>query len=489
MLHDSVLARVAQSAERNDVLRELAILDTNPEPEFDAITQAAARLLGCSISLVSLIDTDRQWFKSRHNISIAETPIEWSFCRFAVERDEILVVEDATQDLQFANNPLVVPGGAEFRFYAGVPIRLRRNAEGDSVALGTLCVIDHQPQKPTAEALDALIKLARLTEMLLTARLNANKVQRQATALASAMTEKTRLHRQLHQAERMAGIGSWRLCLEENTVEWSPQVYAIHGLSPNDPIPVSTALDFFPGDNRRQISNAISRCIRSGQSYDLELDFITAKGDKRRVRAIGELELKNGKPEALIGVFQDITERNVLEQKLRDAADTDYLTQLASRRRFEREFDHIMFECVRDDRDLALVLIDLDHFKAINDTQGHAAGDKVLREVARRLRAPWLQQSFAARLGGDEFVLVLSDEQLLGDLDATMSHLLRELRLSFTDEASDDISYSLSATMGIAMLDRAQPSRTQMLKNADDALYHAKRHGRGTACLEGAPIS
>lgn len=482
MLYDLILSKTAKALDRDDTLRELAILDSSPEPEFDAITEAAASILGCSISLVSLIDTDRQWFKARHNVSISETPIEWSFCRHAVERDETLVVEDATKDSRFIDNPLVT-GDPMIRFYAGVPLALKRNCEGESVAFGTLCVIDEHPRSPTPEALAALTRLARLTEVLLAARLDTNKIQRQASALEVTNADKTRLHRQLHQAERMAGFGSWRLTLDDNHVEWSPQVYAIHEIPMVDPMPVATALDFYPGDGRARISTAIGNCIQNNEPYDLELDFVTASKIPRRVRAIGELEMKDGRPEALIGVIQDITERSNMEHKLRTAADTDDLTQLASRRRFNQQLDETIQSSLRNGSEVALVLIDLDHFKAVNDSLGHAVGDDVLREAALRMRAPWLQQSFAARPGGDEFVLILTDAHLLEQLDETLSRLLQDLQFSCAHGLGEDDLHLISATLGVAMLDHNRPNRVELLKSADDALYNAKDHGRGSAFM------
>lgn len=485
MEHNKDLSRFAQGHARQQALEELDILDTEAEPEFDAITQAAAQMLGCEVSLVSLLDHDRQWFKSRHNISIAETPIAWSFCRVATEIDAPLVVRDASRDPRFQNNPLVTQGSSPIRFYAGVPIKLKRNSEGDSVALGALCVINPEPLNPSPEALDALERLARLTELLLEARVNARKVERQAAQLSKAMAEAKRMHRHLHQGERMGGFGSWRLSLIDNVVEWSPQVFAIHELEEADGIPAGDALDFYPPEDREILSDAISRCIQTGESYDLELDFITAKGRHRRVHAIGELELLNGRPEALIGVFQDVTERFELETMLRNAADTDDLTRIASRRGFNSAIKLLMRESASKQSDLALILIDLDHFKQVNDGFGHAAGDRVLREVALRLRSPWLKQSFAARLGGDEFVLVLQDPGLIANLDKTIARLARELRLDLVFDADnaeqEGLRHCITASIGAACMDLADPALKTLLKDADKSLYKAKGYGRGNA--------
>jgi signal transduction histidine kinase len=125
---------------RLDVLRAYHILDTPPEAAFDRITQLAADLFNTPMSAVSLIDADRQWFKSRVGLADPETPRAVSFCDHAMRTDEVMVVPDATEDARFAQNPLVT-GDLNVRFYAGAPLKLN-----SGVNLGALCVIDTVPR-------------------------------------------------------------------------------------------------------------------------------------------------------------------------------------------------------------------------------------------------------------------------------------------------------------------------------------------------------
>ena len=141
--------------ERLAELADYDVLDTPAEAPLDALTTLAARLLGTPISLVSIVDADRQWFKSRCGLDAPETGRDVSFCGHVIAADESMVVPDATVDPRFFDNPLVT-GPPFVRFYAGVPLR---TAKG--FALGTLCVIDHQSRAITADQLDSLEILAR----------------------------------------------------------------------------------------------------------------------------------------------------------------------------------------------------------------------------------------------------------------------------------------------------------------------------------------
>jgi len=154
--------------ERLAALQRYCVLDTPAEPAFDRLTHVVQHVLGVPTVLVSLVDSDRQWFKSRVGLGATETPRNISFCGHAVYLREPLVVPDATQDPRFADNPLVT-GPLGLRFYAGTPL-----ITADGHALGTLCAIDYKPRSaPTPAEMDVLAKLAEAVVAALELRLYA----------------------------------------------------------------------------------------------------------------------------------------------------------------------------------------------------------------------------------------------------------------------------------------------------------------------------
>ena len=461
-------------------LADLDILDTPPEDEFDTIVECAQRSFGCKIALLSIVDEHRQWFKAKCGLNASETPRGQAFCAHVIEQKEMLVVPDATKDPRFSDNPLVL-GAPHVRFYAGMPLRVHGGrTDGRSFAMGTLCIIDDKPRQLSDEDAAALRKMAKLAESLLNARA-ALALSMKATDEHRSLLQKVDLtHWQFRQAERMANIGSWRLTFADNHTEWSDQVYAIHGLPRGSSPPLDAALRFYPPHARAIVAAALERTMASGEPFDIETDFLTAQGDSRRVRTMGEIELRNGLPHAIVGVFQDVTIRHLMEQALRRSASTDDLTQLANRAHFNDMLDEKLAAARTMGQPLAVLLIDLDHFKAVNDRRGHLAGDDLLRAVASKLKAPYLAQSVAARLGGDEFVLIVTDPDLLADLPRLLRKVLADLRLPIGDKPD---LIPVSATIGAVRLAADISDRSEMLHRADIALYKAKQFQRGTAAI------
>jgi GAF domain-containing protein len=151
-------------AERIAALKEYHILDTGTEQSCDDITTLAAHICEVPIAMISLVDEDRQWFKSKVGLEQQQTSRDVAFCAHAILQNEPFVVRDATKDRRFADNALVT-GEPHVRFYAGIPLI---NPEG--LALGTLCVVDHQPRRLSAKQQEALQALSRQVMALLELR-------------------------------------------------------------------------------------------------------------------------------------------------------------------------------------------------------------------------------------------------------------------------------------------------------------------------------
>ena len=184
---------------RLKALQELNILDTLPEQAFDDITLLAAQITASPIALVSLVDRDRQWFKSKVGLDATETSRDLAFCAHAIlEPQELLLVPDAREDSRFASNPLVT-SDPNIRFYAGEPL-----VTASGHALGTLCVIDRTPRQLTAGQIAALKALSRQVMAQLDLR-------RVVAELKQAIAEREKYHQMLENYQRKLEVTNSRL--------------------------------------------------------------------------------------------------------------------------------------------------------------------------------------------------------------------------------------------------------------------------------------
>lgn len=461
----------AAEARRLAALHALDLLDTAPQREFDALVTLAADMLHCPAA-ITLVDRERLWVKARHGDLPDELSRDVSMCDHTIRQFDPMIVDDLRSDPRFADGPLVADG---LRFYAGAPIRARDEA-GELHAIGAICVTDTAPRSLSYEGRAALQHLATLAEALIAARATAIAAiemsadsERQARALE-------RQKRVFEQAERMAMIGSWRLRLADDDLSWSDQVFHIHGLPIGQFPSLDGALDFYPPASRALVADKLARTIETGEAFDFETDFVTARGVLRRVRSQAELEYDaDGRPVAIIGVFQDITAAHRLEEQLRRSADIDFLTGINNRAAFDRALDRAMATARETDTPLALAIIDLDGFKHINDTFGHHVGDDALRAIAERLSDDWLDGCTAGRLGGDEFALVIEDPALLADLDDFAVRLAAWLRVTLI---VDGVPVLCGGSVGVAPFTGDEPIR-DFLRRADMRLYEAKRRRIG----------
>ena len=346
-----------REAERLARLDRYHILDTLPEQTYDDLIKIASGICGAPISLVSLIDRDRQWFKANVGLDAAETPRDFAFCAHAISMpEEMLIVPDAQQDPRFRDNPLVT-GDPHIRFYAGAPL-----VTPDGHAIGTLCVMDRVPRTLQPFQIDAIKGLSRQVVALLELR---------------------RAYRDLrhHQAER----------------DW----------------------------------------------YETQL--------KQYQR--------------------DLEEENI---HLSRQSGTDALTGLANRHALNAALEWRIARALEGET-LHMAIVDIDHFKAINDRYGHQAGDKTLVNVAMALRSGDGAERSVARIGGEEFVLLLP---ALDDAQA-----LRECEKVRADVARMPNEMPVTVSIGVTAY-RPGDSAVELYLRADKAMYEAKREGRNRVVLD-----
>ncbi|CAM3406689.1 sensor domain-containing diguanylate cyclase [Paracoccus nototheniae] len=305
---------------RQCALERLDVLDTAPEPEFDKITNLVRAVFDVPIAAVSLIDRDRQWFKSVQGLETTETPRRVAFCNHTIRSQDILRIEDASVHPWFSDNPLVT-GPPGIRSYIGAPL-----VTADGYAIGSLCAIDRRPRVFSDE---------------------------QARVLAS---------------------------------------------------------------------------------------------------------------------FADLV-MNQLE--LRKMASVDLLTGLATRRAFAEAMDTAITESDRTGRPVSLICLDLDRFKAINDTFGHQTGDAVLVAVGDTVGAGCRDIGFAGRIGGEELAVLLVGTEP-DDAAAFAEGLRRRIEVQTLD---DHPQLVITASFGVAPRQPGMTAKAWMAA-ADAALYRAKHEGR-----------
>jgi PAS domain S-box-containing protein len=289
-------------AERIAELIDYGVLDTAPEEGFDRLTALAAELFDAPIALLTLIDDERQWFKSRHGLDLCSTDRRWAFCGYAIEQgpDAVMVVKDAAADERFCANPLVL-GDPKIRFYAGAVLT---TPSGHN--LGTICVIDTKPREaPLPNRLNRLRTLAKIAVDELELR-RANRAAR----------EKQRM---LELAETMAGVGHWRIEVPSGRQTWSEAVYAIHGVTRDSYDPnLADSAAFIHDDDRKAVFDKVQWAIACKGSYQFQFRLNRAGGELRHVLSKGVCDLDDdGAVTALIGVFQDVTDQVQSLQEIR----------------------------------------------------------------------------------------------------------------------------------------------------------------------------
>ncbi|MCA0048069.1 diguanylate cyclase [Mesorhizobium sp. B283B1A] len=302
------------------------------------------------------------------------------------------------------------------------------------------------------------------------ARLKA-EVAAQAALIARQDVSLAHSRKIFDRASVAARIGVWECSLPDEQLTWTDVVYDLFDLPRGSVLDRKAALECYPQSSRKVLETMRGRAIEERGGFTLDAEITTFAGRSRWIRITATVECEEGVPVRIFGMKQDITEEKILSDRMRYLAEFDAMPGLANRGRFQARLAH-----ADESRALgALLLVDLDGFKAVNDTFGHVVGDECLKAAAERLAGGCGEAELVARVGGDEFAVLLGPHL---DRSAVSSVARRLIEVMGKPLAVRGQSLRLGASIGIAFTDAGPPC--DLFQHADTALYAAKAAGRNT---------
>ncbi|MGN7160498.1 sensor domain-containing phosphodiesterase [Sphingomonas sp. SAFR-052] len=434
---------------RLEALRSYGLFGSPPEPDYDQITELAARLFNAPICTVSLIGQDEQWLKSYHGLAICSTPRDVSFCAHTLGAAEPLVVLNAPEDPRFYNNALVT-GAPDIRFYAGAPL-----IDDEGVHLGAFAIVDTKPRLHFSREERSLLK-----------------------QLAAIVTARMRKGRDTRSDEALGGFANATpLAVITATSEglitfWNKAAEDIFGHAAVDM--VGRSLDAIVPERFRDEHNRGLRRIAAGGPVKLSgktVEVVAIRSDGTEFPIEITISSWRGSTGIEFGAqIQDITARRAREARLEHLAHHDALTGLCNRAGFSARAK----ECLEKDSRATLLVLDLNALKAVNDSFGHSTGDALLQAIAIRLGAFMEDESVLGRVGADEFALFFS-----GKDDAYSARVQTHRILDALLEPFHIAGHMLhvGASIGYSLAPLHGSDTDELLLKADLALLAAKRDG------------
>ncbi|PZU09048.1 sensor domain-containing diguanylate cyclase [Sphingomonas sp.] len=307
-------------------------------------------------------------------------------------------------------------------------------------------------------------------------------------------------NRMLNMAEASAQLGHWRFRASDRHLYWSSETYRIHGMDPAGPPPALDAIfDAYVEEDRARVRAIVERAIAEGSSYEFRSRIRRPDGAIRHIFARGEIDRDpNGEMISVFGMIQDCTEQSEQERALdhariaaeeaaaaaRLASETDPLTALPNRRQLLIVLDRAREQATEQRQALSVAMLDIDHFKRVNDTYGHVVGDRVIQRIAQAASSALRGTDVIGRFGGEEFIIVLPNASL--DVAETIAG---RVRAAIEDDVMEGFGDwpNVTASLGVAGWNRGE-SVTSLLQRADEALYEAKRSGRNKVCSARRPM-
>jgi diguanylate cyclase (GGDEF)-like protein len=367
-----------------------------------------------------------------------------------------------------AQSPLVIadtaaehpPAGA-IRFYAGIPL-----VSGTDGAPLLLNLCDRRPRSAAMAY--------RLTALAIDVTSRAI-ISRQAKQIAEQIAYLQYRREQFDRASETARIGIWECELATEQLTWTDGVYDLFELPRGSTVERPQALALYTDASRAAMQAARAKAIATCSDFRVDAEIITAKGNRRWMRLTGAVEAKDGVAVRIFGMKQDITEEKLLGDRTRYLAETDVMTGLANRSVFQNRLNDL--GGVQSGQAIGgLLLVDLDGFKQINDTHGHALGDECLKEAAARLTECCSGAELVARIGGDEFAVLVGGNLSVATIEALATTIVATIGRPLN---RDGQTLALGASVGIAHNRGGTPE--DLFRQADMALYAAKAAGRNTS--------
>lgn len=296
---------------RLEALKSFHILDSPSEEIFDRLTQLGARICETPIAVITLVDEDRQWFKSVVGLDVRQTAREISFCTHTVAHKKLFIVSDARLDPEFSDNPLVT-GDPGIVFYAGAPL-----ISPDGFALGALAVIDRVPRTLTETQIAVLNMLAEQIMMHFELRLQHHELENLAADRDRINEALRRQTEHLKKAQQIAETGSWELHLENRTIHCSEEIFRILGVDKKEVVgSIDSLMPFVHPDDRWRLRIATERTLRGEGPLDVEHRIIRPDGEMRHVHERGELSVDETGQRILAGTIQDVTGRRITQEQM-----------------------------------------------------------------------------------------------------------------------------------------------------------------------------
>jgi diguanylate cyclase (GGDEF)-like protein/hemerythrin-like metal-binding protein/PAS domain S-box-containing protein len=304
---------------------------------------------------------------------------------------------------------------------------------------------------------------------------------------ARDITERKKIEQALHENEQrlrlamsVTKMGVWEYNFSDDRLYWSPELFMILGVPPFEPTLEKFQKIVHPDDLDAVLQEMNEAAIQH-RPFSIDYRFLKGDGSIGWIADRAEFQFdKSGNPIKAIGTAHDITDKKLSEEQLWQQANYDPLTGLPNRRLFYNRLEQEINDCQRNKKSFALFFLDLDRLKDVNDSLGHALGDELLKESARRLLNCFKDKDSVSRLGGDEFTIIIGELYDASYLDKIAAKFLSALCEPY--HFDEEILY-ISASIGISVYPNDTNDQGLLIKYADQALYAAKSQGSNQYCF------